>query len=172
MCENSSAEPIEQPAAQPSGDIMTPTAAAEFEVSTQRPAPTMDQIKKLQEMMLPIQSEQPEPKHLFAPGMYLRELTVPAGMLMVGKIHKHAHFLMVLKGKAEVVSEFGRMVVEAGHVSVSPAGVKRVVLAIEDTQFITVHVNKSDTQDLADIEAEHIEPEVLGLEFNSQEVLQ
>lgn len=125
--------------------------------------PTREQIQKLQETMLPMQTEQPEPRHFFAPGMYMRELIVPAGMLMVGKIHKHAHFLMVLKGKAEVISEFGRQMVEAGHLSVSPAGVKRVVLALEDTQFVTVHVNKNDSQDLEIIESEHIEPEVLSL---------
>lgn len=123
--------------------------------------PTREKILKLQQAMLPLQSEQPEPKHFFAPGMYLRELTVPAGMLIVGKIHKHTHFLMVLNGKAEVISEFGRMTVEAGHISISPAGVKRVVLALEDTQFVTVHVNKDDSHDLVVIEAEHIEPEVL-----------
>lgn len=125
--------------------------------------PTRDQITRLQEAMLPIQSDQPEPRHFFAPGMYLRELTIPAGMLMVGKIHKHAHFLMVLKGRAEVISEFGRMIVEAGHISVSPPGVKRVVLALEEVQFVTVHVNPTDTEDLAIIEAEHIEAEIVGL---------
>lgn len=125
--------------------------------------PTREQIVKLQSAMLPIQCDQPEPRHFFAPGMYLRELVVPAGMLMVGKTHKHAHFLLVLKGRAEVISEFGRMIVEAGHISISQAGVKRVVLALEDTQFVTVHLNQSDTQDLQVIEAEHIEPETLEL---------
>jgi mannose-6-phosphate isomerase-like protein (cupin superfamily) len=119
--------------------------------------------------MLPMQSKQPEPRHFFAPGMYLRELVVPAGMLMVGKIHKHEHFLLVLKGRAEVISEFGRVVVEAGHISISPAGVKRVVLALEDTQFVTVHVNKDDSQDLAVIEAAHIDPEVLGIGAQTQQ---
>ena len=134
--------------------------------------PTREKIQRLQEAMLPIQCEQPEPRHFFAPGMYLRELVVPAGMLIVGKIHKHEHFLLVLKGRAEVISEFGRMVVESGHISISPAGVKRVVLALEDTQFVTVHVNKEDSQDLAVIEAEHIETEILGLcAPNQQEVL-
>lgn len=93
--------------------------------------------------------------------MYARELTVPAGMLIVGKIHKHAHFLFVLKGRAQVVSEFGSEEVTSGHISVSPAGVKRAVLALEDTLFVTVHVNKEDSQDLEIIEAEHIEPETL-----------
>lgn len=125
--------------------------------------PTREQITRLQEAMLPIQCPQPEPTHFFAPGMYLRELTVPAGMLLVGKIHKHSHFLVVTKGRAEVISEFGRTIVEPGHISVSQAGVKRVVLALEDTQFITVHLNSTDTQDLAVVEAEHIESEMLGL---------
>jgi len=127
------------------------------------PVPTREQITLLQEAMLPIQSEQPEPKHFFAPGMYLRELTIPAGMLMVGKIHKHGHFLMVLKGRAEVISEFGRMIVEAGHISVSPPGVKRIVLALEEVQFVTVHLNQTDTEDLVLIESEHIEREEIGL---------
>lgn len=130
---------------------------------TQTPFPSREQIVRLQELMLPHQCEQPEPSHFFAPGMYLRELTVPAGMLLVGKTHRYAHFLIVTKGRAEVLSEFGRDVVEAGHISVSQAGVKRVVLAIEDTHFVTVHLNASDTQDLTIIEAEHIAPEVNAL---------
>jgi hypothetical protein len=133
--------------------------------------PTRDKIVRLQESMLPIKCEMPEPTHLFAPGMYLRELTVPKGMLLVGKIHKHAHFLFVTKGRAEVVSEFGRGILEAGHYSVSQPGVKRVVLALEETQFLTVHVNQTDTQDLEVIEAEHIEPEILGLGVVAREVL-
>lgn len=123
------------------------------------PLPTRDKIVALQESMKKIQCEQPEPHHFFAPGMYARELTVPAGMLIVGKIHRHEHFLFVLSGRAEVISEFGRFVVEAGHISVSPAGVKRIVLAMEDTKFVTVHLNKDDSQDLEVIEREHIQPE-------------
>lgn len=142
----------------PSVDNSTTEISIEKDV-----APTREQIVQLQEAMLPIQCTQPEPTHFFAPGMYLRELTVPAGMLLVGKIHKHTHFLVVTKGKAEVISEFGRMIVGPGHISVSQAGVKRIVLALEDTQFITVHLNSTDTQDLAIVEAEHIEPEVLGI---------
>jgi hypothetical protein len=131
------------------------------EVTVQRPIPTREQIADLQAAMIPHRCELPIPTHFFAPGMYLRELTVPAGMLIVGKIHKHAHFLIVTKGLAEVISEFGRTIVEPGHISVSQPGSKRVVLALVDTQFLTVHVNPSDTEDLTVIESEHIEPEIL-----------
>jgi len=125
--------------------------------------PTRAQIIDLQNAIIEsgLSVELPEPTHFFAKGMYMRELTVPAGMRLVGKIHLHEHFLIVTKGKAEVISEFGRSVVEAGHLSISPAGVKRVVVAIEDTQFVTIHLNATDTNDLEVIEAEHIEPEEL-----------
>jgi len=121
--------------------------------------PSRDDIVRLQDAMKPISVEMPEPIHRFAPGMYARELTVPAGMLIVGKIHKHDHFLFVLSGKAEIASEFGKDMVETGHFSISKAGVKRVVLALEDTVFMTVHANKEDSEDLEIIEAEHIESE-------------
>jgi mannose-6-phosphate isomerase-like protein (cupin superfamily) len=174
MWENQTAESFWPPAAFSSKDEeMTLATTEDHEVQTaQVELPTREKIQALQESMIQIQCKQPEPKHFFAPGMYLRELVVPAGMLIVGKIHKHEHFLLVLKGRAEVISEFGRMVVEAGHISISPAGVKRVVLALEDTQFVTVHVNKEDSQDLAVIEAEHIDPEILAIETQQKEALQ
>lgn len=137
------------------------------------PLPSMDDIKRLQQAMLPHAVNPPDPSHFFAPGMYMRELTVPAGMLVVGKIHKHDHFLIVTKGRAIVASVFGREEVTAGHLSVSKAGVKRVVLAIEDTQFVTIHANATDTQDLDAIESAHIEHEQLAMPSREvQEALQ
>lgn len=171
MWDNNRTELSELPVAHSSMDEETMlTVSVNHEVQAQAAElPTREKIQRLQEAMLPMQSKQPEPRHFFAPGMYLRELVVPAGMLMVGKIHKHEHFLLVLKGRAEVISEFGRVVVEAGHISISPAGVKRVVLALEDTQFVTVHVNKENSQDLAVIEAAHIDPEVLDIGAQTQQ---
>ena len=122
-------------------------------------APTRAQIEHLQEQMLPIATAMPEAVHHFAPGMYGREFSMPAGMLVVGKIHRHGHLMMVAKGRATVIDEFGRYEVQAGFVQASKPGAKRVVLAHEDTTFVTVHLNPTDTQDLEQIEATHIEPE-------------
>jgi quercetin dioxygenase-like cupin family protein len=124
---------------------------------------TREHILKLQEAMLHIETEAPEPNHYFANGMYLRELTIPAGALIVGKTHKHEHFLIVTRGRAMVVSEFGEEEVEAGYVGVSPPGAKRAILALEETTFLTTHVNGTNTQDLKLIEEEHIVDEHLQL---------
>lgn len=133
--------------------------------------PTREQILRLQAAMTPHATTMPEPGHLFAPGMYLRTLEIPAGMLIVGKTHKHDHFVMLLKGRALVVSEFGRDEVSAGYVAVSKAGVKRVVVALEDALFVTIHINATDTEDLRVIEAEHIAPDTDEMEYVVREVL-
>jgi len=118
-----------------------------------------EQIMALQRAMAPVQGIPPEPEHHFARGMYARALTIPAGMVVVGKHHKHEHFVFVAKGRAVIVSEFGRQEVEAGFIAVSPPGIKRAVYAHEDTMFVTLHLNPTDTQDMVQVEAEHIEPE-------------
>jgi hypothetical protein len=136
------------------------------------PLPTRAQIVKLQSAMLPIQCEQPEPEHIFHDGWYERRLLIPAGMLMIGKTHKHAHPVGVIRGRALLLSEFGRDEVSTGYLSSSAPGVKRVVLAIEDTLFFTLHRNPSNTRDLELIEAEHIAPEALEYAPNVSGVLQ
>lgn len=120
---------------------------------------TRGDIERLQLAMTPIKCEMPEAVHHFAPGMYCREFSMPAGMLVVGKIHRFSHFMFVLKGRAIVYTELGEDIVEPGYVTISQPGAKRVVLALEDTTFITIHANRDDVQDLELIEAEHIIPE-------------
>lgn len=122
--------------------------------------PTRQQITDLASALVGegLSCEPPEPSHFFCDGMYLRELVVPAGMMLVGKEHKHQHFLIVTKGLAEIASPLGRATVSAGHVSVSQPGEQRVVIAIEETTFLTVHLNLDNGQDLEAIEINHIEP--------------
>lgn len=131
-----------------------------------RPNPTREKIQQLQQSMLELRCDMPEAEHFFAPGMYGRRFSMPVGMLVVGKIHKHAHLMMVLQGRAEVITEFGRDIVTAGHVSVSQPGAKRVVLALEDTIFMTVHHNPDDCLDLEVIESRHIENEDFKIEYH------
>lgn len=93
-------------------------------------------------------------RHFFAPGCYGREMTIPKGVLVVGKIHKHAHLNIISKGRVRVMTEAGPMVIEAPHTFVSEVGTKRAVLAEEETIWTTIHVT-SET-DLAKIEDEVI----------------
>jgi quercetin dioxygenase-like cupin family protein len=107
--------------------------------------------------MVSVRCELPEVGHYFAKGMYLREFKMPAGMTVVGKKHKHQHFLLVTQGHAKVVSTHEEFEVRAGHISISEPSVKRCVHAFEDTTFITIHLNPEDTTDTDELEIMHIE---------------
>ena len=78
--------------------------------------------------------------HTFAEGVYVREIFIPAGTLVVGKIHRHSHPNFLMKGRVTVVTEGkGRETLEAPLSMISPAGTKRIVYTHEDTVWITVH---------------------------------
>jgi quercetin dioxygenase-like cupin family protein len=93
--------------------------------------------------------------HKFAEGVYVREIFIPKGMCVVGKIHKHSHPNFLLKGEVCVITEAGgKEYLKAPLSIISPAGIKRIVLAVKDTVWVTVHVT-SET-DLEKIEEEVI----------------
>lgn len=94
-------------------------------------------------------------RHFHAPGTYTRELSVPAGVLLVGKKHRHSHVNIISKGRAEVYcEELGVFLVEAPCTFVSAPGTQRVIHALEDLVWITVHATHST--DLLEIEREVI----------------
>lgn len=94
-------------------------------------------------------------RHHFAPGAYGREMILPAGLVVVGKIHKHAHINVVSSGRVQVFTEHeGTVEIVAPCTFVSSPGTKRVVHVLETTVWTTVHV--TDKTDLADIEREVI----------------
>lgn len=94
-------------------------------------------------------------KHHFAPGSYGREMTLPTGLVVVGKIHKHAHINVISKGRVQVFTEQdGVLELAAPYTFVSSPGTKRVVHVLEETVWTTVHV--TDKTDLAEIEREVI----------------
>lgn len=131
------------------------------EISTTEPT-TGDQIQRLKTAMLELPQLQLETSHFFAPGMYCRVVSRPAGAVIVGKKHKAAHFYIVCKGRIAVVSADGsRRVLEAGDVVVSQPGTQRAVVALEDSICLTVH--RTDLTDVDAIEQELIEPDDLAL---------
>jgi len=93
-------------------------------------------------------------KHTFADGAYIREITMPAGMLITSKIHKVCHPYFVLKGDVSVLTEEGVVRIKAPFSGITPAGTKRLLYIHEETVWTTVHVTKET--DLKKIETEII----------------
>lgn len=80
-----------------------------------------------------------EVHHHFSPGVYAREMFIPAGTVLTGKIHKTEHLCIVSAGEMEIADENGVQRVCAPATFMSKPGAKRLGVAMADTVFITVH---------------------------------
>lgn len=126
-----------------------------------RPAPPREKIQLLQDALAQLPQTETEPEHMFAEGMYGRALKIPADTVVVGKIHRHEHFVLLIKGTVTINTDRGMERITAPHKWVSPPGAKRVLYTHDDCEFFTVHLNPDNERDLVAIEAQVIEPEGL-----------
>ena len=117
------------------------------------------EIEKIDGHLLP---EDFKTIHHFSEGVYVREFHMDKGIVVVGKIHRHNHIAMLIKGKAIVNSEQGKLKINAPHIWSSKAGEKRAVYAEEDCIFVTIHPTYET--DLEKIEEEVIAPNYEALE--------
>jgi hypothetical protein len=98
---------------------------------------------------------------------YAREMFIPKGTLIIGKIHRHQHLNIISKGKVSVATEFGNQYMEAPCTFISEVGLKRAVVALEDTIWTTIHLtSKNSEDDLAEVEDEVIAPSYEALTQN------
>lgn len=91
-------------------------------------------------------------KHRFVDGAYVREIFMPKGTLLTSKIHKLRHPYFIMKGDCSVLTEKGLVRLKAPYHGITEPGTKRVLYIHEDTIWITVHTNPSNTKDLKRIE--------------------
>jgi hypothetical protein len=106
---------------------------------------------------------------------YAREMFIPKGTLIIGKIHRHQHLNFISKGRVRVVTEFGTKYLEAPCTFVSEVGLKRAVYAEEDTLWTTVHLTEFESEaELDKIEQEVISPsyDEMGLIDSTEKLAQ
>tara|TARA_R100001369_G_scaffold91742_1_gene133951 strand:- start:152 stop:616 length:465 start_codon:yes stop_codon:yes gene_type:complete len=93
-------------------------------------------------------------KHSFADQIYVREMKMKKDSMVVGAIHNHLHVWFLLTGRLTIVTELSKEDYIAPCYVLSTPGVKRVIYAQEDSIFVNIHKNPSNTQDLDKLEDE------------------
>lgn len=108
--------------------------------------------------------------HHFAPGVYLRELFIPKGVCLTGKIHKTEHLNILSQGDLTVWTEDGMKRLKASSVIKSQPGIKRVGYAHEDSIWITVHpTEETDLEKLEELLIAKDFSEVPGMQMQPLE---
>lgn len=107
--------------------------------------------------------------HHFAPGVYMREMFIPAGVMLTGAVHKTEHLTVLVKGRLLLVNGSGGTEVVAPATLLSPAGIKRAGYAVEDSVVMTIHAtNETDPDKLVSELTESTASELLGGAGNRQ----
>jgi hypothetical protein len=76
--------------------------------------------------------------HHFMFGNYARELFIPAGVLLTGKIHKYPQLNILIRGEITVLIGDRVHRLKAPYMVRSPAGIKRIAYTHEDTVWLTI----------------------------------
>ena len=93
-------------------------------------------------------------RHSFADGQYIRQMSNPAGVFIVTKIHNKNHPFFLMKGEMTIFSEDGLERISAPYQGITKAGTKRAMYAHTECIFITVHA--TDKLNIDDVEDEVI----------------
>lgn len=132
-------------------ELATPAA-------TPDPLVIREQIGALETAMFQAPQVAIETRHTFADGLYAREIDIPAGTLLTGKIHGFEHINIVSKGSISVLTENGARRIDAPCTFVAQPGTKRVGYAHSDTVWTTIHALSNDVRDPDEAEALLIVP--------------
>ena len=101
-------------------------------------------------------------KHTYGDGLYIREIFMPRGQVIISKIHKVAHPFFLIKGKLSVLTEDGESLLQAPYYSITPAGTKRMLYTHTNSIVVTVHRT-------FETELDKIEKEIIAESFESME---
>ena len=96
-------------------------------------------------------------EHRFVPGMYIRQMTLPAGTLATSMTHRFEHPFFILKGSIQIISENeGAVTYTAPYFGITQPGTRRMAYALEETIMIALH--PTEETDIEKIEEAILEP--------------
>jgi hypothetical protein len=124
-------------------------------------------VERLQFEVAKLPQYEPQTKHTFHGGMYCREVWRPAGVLVIGKVHKKEHFYVIMYGTVSITTDDGVQNITGPCVLNSMPGTKRAVYAETDALCVTFHRTDSTTVEDAETELVETDPNTMYLAGNT-----
>ena len=157
------------------GQTLTPEVAAEIEFAATRAATLFARPKKIEKLansMMGLPQPDFKFRHYFSPGIYAREITIPAGVVLIGAKHRVQNMAILTKGTLQLVTDTGTVIVKAGDPPINcRAGRENAAMALEEAVWTNFFPNPTDETDidklveaLAFIKAD----EIVGRPMNKQ----
>lgn len=102
-------------------------------------------------------------KHYFGPSLYIREVTMPAGSVVIGKPHRKEHMCVMLQGRMIIVdAEGNKKELVAPLTFVGGAG-RKVAYILETTVFQNIlATDETDIEVLENMLVDNTQPMLEG----------
>ena len=108
-------------------------------------------IYRIEQYLLSLPQVEIPVDHQFVNGLYARSVTIPAGVILTGAVHKDECFFLVRTGRILITTDGEPIEANAGFMAASKAGSKRLGLALEDTTVTTFHANPQELREPDDL---------------------
>ena len=116
---------------------------------------TLEAVQKLEAKELTKEQIDTPVRHIFGAGVYIRELSAPAGTFLIGHKQKMAHMNVMVKGKVLMLKDDGSIgIVEAGFTGELQAG-RKIGMVLED--MIWQNIYPTDETDIETLEATYLD---------------
>ena len=126
--------------------------------------PSYAQVRQLEAQIAKLPAVDCPVTHHFADGIYGREMFIPAGTVLTGKLHRFSTLNFLMQGDITVSTPEGVKRIQAPAIFVSAPDGKKVGFAHTDTVWVNVHPTK--LTDIDAIEQKFIVPEESALEHH------
>ena len=85
--------------------------------------------------------------HIFTDGIYIRQAFAPAGSMFTTVHHNTEHPFILISGTTDVISNEEASSITGPFMGVTKKGTRRVVYAVTDAVYMTVHANPDNLTD-------------------------
>ena len=128
-----------------------------------------ERVKSLEQAMRDVPQVDCPVRHHFAPGMYAREITIPAGTVLTGAVHKTENMAVLSAGRLRLVTDDGTVEISAPHIIHVKAGMKNAALALETAVWTNFFpTDETDPEKLVELLTESKACDLLGGSKNLQ----
>lgn len=131
-----------------------------------------EKVAYLTYRFLDLQQETCPVTHIFEPGKYIREMTIPKGTLFLGRAHRWGHECQLVSGEVMHITPDQKVHRKAPFSVTTIPGYHMVFLALTDVVGRTIHPNPTGSRDTEALEKQIFESveslKQLGAEVNKQ----
>jgi len=85
--------------------------------------------------------------HIFTDGIYIRQAFAPAGSMFTTVHHNTEHPFILISGTTEVISNEEASSITGPFMGITKKGTRRLVYAVTDAIYITIHANPDNLTD-------------------------